>query len=217
MSAMLRQFSIRTRMIGAIAMVLALLLMVGGVGLFGMRSMHNQSQQFKEKTIQSSHQMASLVLSVGNLRRFEKDILIAYQTPEKVPEPLQRWEAALQQFNKTLAEMAAVQVEANASTLKEMKSLVDSYAAKVQPVFKQVGSGQVANVSVADQGIESAKVDIRKAQQLVDELGKQLDLATNKSLAEAQQTEDRVLLTFMAILALSALVVTPLTLLNMQS
>ncbi|WP_231512062.1 Tar ligand binding domain-containing protein [Paucibacter sp. KBW04] len=48
MSAMLRQFSIRTRMIGAIAMVLTLLLAVGSVGLLGMKSMHDLTQEFKE-------------------------------------------------------------------------------------------------------------------------------------------------------------------------
>jgi methyl-accepting chemotaxis protein len=60
MSAMLRQFSIRARMLGAIVMVLSLLLLIGGVGWFGMSSMHDQNRQI-------SNSQATLVKQVGAL------------------------------------------------------------------------------------------------------------------------------------------------------
>ncbi|MGS0757667.1 hypothetical protein ACVBEH_25225, partial [Roseateles sp. GG27B] len=60
MSAMLRQFSIRARMLGAIVMVLTLLLLVGGVGWFGMNSIHDQNRQL-------TNSQANLVKQVGAL------------------------------------------------------------------------------------------------------------------------------------------------------
>ncbi|WP_318013660.1 methyl-accepting chemotaxis protein [Roseateles oligotrophus] len=50
MSAMIRQFSIRTRMVGAIAMVLTLLLLVGGVGYTGMNTLRDQNRQIVENS-----------------------------------------------------------------------------------------------------------------------------------------------------------------------
>ena len=60
MSAMLRPFSIRTRMLGAIVMVLTLLLLVGSVGWFGISSAHEQNRQL-------SNSQATLVKQVGAL------------------------------------------------------------------------------------------------------------------------------------------------------
>ena len=57
---MLRQFSIRARMLGAIVMVLTLLLLVGGVGWFGMNSIHDQNRQI-------TNSQANLVKQVGVL------------------------------------------------------------------------------------------------------------------------------------------------------
>ncbi|MBB4842150.1 methyl-accepting chemotaxis protein [Paucibacter oligotrophus] len=217
MSAMLRQFSIRTRMIGAIAMVLSLLLVVGGVGLFGMRAMHDLTQAFKEQTIQTSHQMHNLVQSIGDMRRFEKDILIAYQSPDSARAYQQRWDQTLQQFGKAAKDLASHQPETKSLALDKMSALVEGYAGKAAPVFKEIIGGHVDSVGSANKQLESAKADIQAAQQLVDELSKQLDTNTNTALAKAQQTEDRVMTAFIAILLISAVVVIPLTLLNMQS
>ncbi len=60
MSAMLRQFSIRTRMVGAIAMVLALLLLLGGVGYQGINSLREQNHQLAESSGALAKQAAAL-------------------------------------------------------------------------------------------------------------------------------------------------------------
>ncbi|WP_310388684.1 methyl-accepting chemotaxis protein [Roseateles sp.] len=64
MSAMIRQFSIRTRMIGAIAMVLGLLLLVGGVGYLGMTALRDQNQQLVENTATLAKQASVLAQHV---------------------------------------------------------------------------------------------------------------------------------------------------------
>ncbi|MCV2355192.1 methyl-accepting chemotaxis protein [Paucibacter sp. B2R-40] len=60
MSALIRQFSIRTRMIGAIAMVLALLLMVGGVGFMGMNTLRDHNRQIVENSATLVKQASAL-------------------------------------------------------------------------------------------------------------------------------------------------------------
>ncbi|MDC8770696.1 methyl-accepting chemotaxis protein [Roseateles albus] len=60
MSALIRQFSIRTRMIGAIAMVLGLLLLVGGVGYMGMNTLRDHNQQIVENSSALAKQATAL-------------------------------------------------------------------------------------------------------------------------------------------------------------
>ncbi len=54
---LLRRFTIRLRMIGAILMVLALLAAVGGAGLFGMCRIQAQSAEFFEHSVSESRDL----------------------------------------------------------------------------------------------------------------------------------------------------------------
>jgi len=67
-SALLRHFSIRVRMIGAIAMVLALLTLVGGVGLYGMGSLKSQTKNFADMSVNEANALTALVRGMGDLR-----------------------------------------------------------------------------------------------------------------------------------------------------
>ena len=60
MNEMIRQFSIRTRMIGAIVMVLGLLLLVGGVGYMGMNTLRDHNRQIVENSSTLVKQAAAL-------------------------------------------------------------------------------------------------------------------------------------------------------------
>ena len=92
MSSLLRQFSIRLRMIGAIVMVLTLLLTLGSVGRFGMDSMRKQSDDILQRSVGDSTELTRLVHAFGDLRRLEKDMIINYEKPDNVKALRQQWE-----------------------------------------------------------------------------------------------------------------------------
>ena len=84
MQALMRQFSIRTRMMGAIGVVLVLLTMIGGAGLWGMNRLHALSVEFVDHAFEETLTLSRLQVALGDMGRFEKDMIIAYEKPEEV-------------------------------------------------------------------------------------------------------------------------------------
>ena len=94
MISILRNFTIRARMMGAIAMVLCLLAMVGGVGLWSLQQVNASSDYFIKVTHESLDNMGDLRNALGNLRRYEKDLLLNATDSAKVTDYKAKWTAA---------------------------------------------------------------------------------------------------------------------------
>jgi len=217
MSALLRQFSIRLRMIGAIAMVLALLVIVGGVGLIGMNSMRDQTQAFTESSVKQAHQATDLLKAMSDLRRFEKDMIIGYEKPEQVKTAREKWNGARESERAIIKSMMENADERSKAILSQIDPLLDAYTSKALPVMQQLEATAYDSASVADKLLTPAKEQAGQAEALVTELRKALAQAEEEAQARAQATQDRVFLIFIIALAFSAAIVVPLTLLNMQS
>jgi len=216
-SALLRHFSIRVRMIGAIAMVLALLTLVGGVGLYGMGSLKSQTKNFADMSVNEANALTALVRGMGDLRRYEKDMLLNYEQAEAVKSYHQKWDETRAGVDKVIKEMLAGEEDADNVVLRKLQPLLQDYADKAQPVVKQLEAGGYDNAAAANKLMAQAKASAHAAEQLIDELRKALSNESQAALQHAESTQSLVLSVFIAVLAVSALIVVPLTLLNMHS
>ena len=217
MSAMLRRFSIRTRMIGAIAMVLVLLLAVGSVGLLGMNSMRDQTKQFAEVSVGEANQVTRLVHAMGEMRRFEKDMIINYEKPEVVKAMHAKWDESRKAIAEIAKAMRSGESAGDKASMAKVLTLLDSYATKAQPVLTQLEAGGYDNAAVADKLLGRAKEDVALAEKQIDELRAALQQEAADTQQRAEATQGQVLTAFIVVLSLAAAVVVPLTLLNMQS
>ncbi|MDT8999369.1 methyl-accepting chemotaxis protein [Paucibacter sp. APW11] len=217
MSSMLRQFSIRTRMIGAIAMVLALLLAVGGVGLTGMSSMRSQTQRFVDVASTEASQITRLAQQMGNLRRYEKDLLLNMGQADASRAARQNWDKSVSEVTAILKRLDGGGDDAARKVLRKLAPLVDSYANRAQAVLSKAESGGFDAVSAANAALADAKSSIQEAERLLDEVQVALDRDAKELQIQSAKTEDRMLMAFMVVLGISALIVVPLTLLNMHS
>ena len=66
--SLMRQFTIRFRMLGAIAVVLLLLGLLGGAGMWGMFRIHAMSDAFVTHYFAQEAQIASLQVRLGTAR-----------------------------------------------------------------------------------------------------------------------------------------------------
>ena len=90
----LRNFSIRTRMYGAIAMVLVLLALVGVTGIWGLQTLDARSAAFVATTFEHAQSLSGLRHELGNVRRFEKDIALNFENAAALGGYLTQWQAA---------------------------------------------------------------------------------------------------------------------------
>ncbi|WP_279761471.1 methyl-accepting chemotaxis protein [Mitsuaria sp. GD03876] len=216
-SALMRQFSIRTRMIGAIAIVLALLMVVGSVGLFGMQSMRGQTQEFLEKSATRGQRVGALHGAMGDIRRYEKDMIINYEKPEVVKAAHGQWDASRKAAAASLDEVAALSPEDDKAVLMQIKAALDAYAQKAANVVNQLEAGAYDHAAVADRLLEPAKAQVAEAEKQLAEVEKRMETQAADMRAGIEKTQGGVLWTFGLVLVFAAIVVVPLTLLNMHT
>ncbi|MDL5033572.1 methyl-accepting chemotaxis protein [Pelomonas sp. APW6] len=214
MSSLLRQFSIRLRMIGAIVMVLTLLLTLGSVGLFGMDSMRKQSDDILQRSVGDSTELTRLVHAFGDLRRLEKDMIINYEKPDNVKALRQQWE---QSRDLVLKQAKALQHGKEAGPLGKLPAVIADYEAKARPVLQQLESGGYDNAAVADRMLAAAKDLAGEADKLVLDYQAGLQKDSAQLLEQSKKTQSSVFMIFVVVLIASGVVVVPLTLLNMHS
>ena len=80
--SLMRQFTIRLRMLGAIGVVLGLLGLLGGAGMLGMFRINDMSQNFMDHSFAKVSSMAELRGEMGAIRQYEKDMIIGYEKPQ---------------------------------------------------------------------------------------------------------------------------------------
>ncbi|HEY1397079.1 methyl-accepting chemotaxis protein [Roseateles sp.] len=216
-SALMRQFSIRTRMIGAIGIVLALLMVVGSVGLFGMQSMRGQTQEFLEKSAARGQRVGSLHGAMGEIRRYEKDMIINYEKPEVVKTAHAAWDAARKAAAEHLDAVSALSPDDDKATLAQIKASLETYAQKASNVVTQLEAGAYDHAAVADRLLGPAKDQVAQAEKQLDEVEKRMQVQAEDMRVGIEKTQGGVLWTFGLVLVFAAIVVVPLTLLNMQT
>ena len=214
---LMRQFSIRVRMIGAIGVVLALLLLVGSAGLWGMQRLHALSEHFVGHAYQETIDLSRLRLALADLRRHEKDMVIQYESPEQLSLAHMQWEKSRTEIGQYITAMRQGEDDEDNVILRDVESKLKDYSAAVEPVVSNIKNGGYDSATVANRMLARAherfdllQVDIKKIEAIVAAEATSL-------LAEEKAASDQTKMWFALALAVAALVVVPTTLANMQS
>src|SRR5690606_41863528 len=107
MQAFMRQYTVRMRMMGAIAAVLVLLGAVGGAGWWGMGRLSQVAQEFTDNAFRETLTLSQLKSTLGAMTSHEKDMVIAYERPEQVLKAKALWKAEIQKTGEQIEAMLA--------------------------------------------------------------------------------------------------------------
>ena len=213
----LRRFTIRTRMLGAIAMVLTLLAGVGGAGLWGLSQVSASNERFIASTYANTVVLAELRTAMGDVRRYEKDLLINYDSAAQQAAYRPKWQDAVDTVRARARQLAAAGVPAQHDAATQIDSGLAGYAALAAPVFKAIEIGGFNDAPVANKAIDPAKKLSHAAALQIDAIAALMAAQTLSAVAEQKQASQRAWAIFAAALAAAVLLVVPLTLLNMSS
>ena len=213
----MRRFSIRFRMLAAIGVVLGLLVLIGAAGLWGLQNTAQLSDRFATQAFQKTVTLSHLRSALADTSRFEKDMVIQYESPEQLSLASFYWERSRKSVVENLALMQ-VNTQPDALPLVErMQKNLDAYVGEVEPVVQRIQKGEFESATFASRAM--VKAHERYAQLLSDM--KQIEtlmLARADALHdESAQASRQTLIGFSIALALAVVVVIPTTLANMFS
>ena len=147
--AFMRRFSIRLRMVGAIGVVLLLLLMVGSAGMWGMQRLQTLSHEFVEHSFNETVTLSKLRLEMAVLSRYEKDMVIQYESPEQLSLAHMHWEQTRTEIYALMAAMQEGDADEDNAVLQQMAVNLKEYSAAVDPVVANIKAGGYDSATVA--------------------------------------------------------------------
>ena len=214
---LLRAFSIRLRMVGAIAMVLFLLGMVGATGFLGLSRVQAHGDEFSGVVFRDSETLSALRQDLGNLRRYEKDVVLSVEARDDAGPYLARWQQTLTAARKHADALATAGHATAQPVAREVDQRIGAYGSSAQPMLAKAAAGGFATPLEANRALDGADKEIRAVEEATGRLQVLLHAAA-QGLIEAQHAAgDTALVWFGVALAISILLVVPLTLANMAS
>jgi methyl-accepting chemotaxis protein len=214
---LMRQFTIRLRMIGAILMVVALLVMVGGAGLFGMFRIQTLSADVTAQALTVNSHVASLSEQVNLLRRHEKDLIINYEKAEAITALKAKWVDALRVVRAELKSLGDAEHHLDPKAIQAIGDRITQYEQAFLPVLRQIEASGYDSATTINKVSGRATEHVRAAEEGLAALRKSNTAAAEAARESMQDSVRHTLAAFAAALAVAVLLVVPLTLANSSS
>jgi methyl-accepting chemotaxis protein len=219
LSHLLRGFTIRTRMIGAIAIVLSLLLLLAGAGYAGMNAVRGASETYLVNSSVRLLKLSQLRFAVGQLGHSNDRLIDARQRLELLDEPLKEWDEAKSAADRLSGDLrnASAAVASQRALVSDLMDALKQHEAVFGPVIAKLK----ANDPAVGSGLTEARDQAQAALTLAEARVLKLEQAFEQEAKSAgAQFDDKVRLTLIAfgvLTLLAAVIVVPTTLINMQS
>ena len=213
--SLMRQFTIRFRMLGAIAAVLGLLGMLGGAGMLGMFRIHALSQDFVGDSFAKITRLNELRGHMNAVRLHEKDMVIQYAEPEAIKVAQSQWDTSVQQASAAAERLAAA--GSGATRARDIVQQLAAYRSALAPLVQALQAGAYVSATEAQKDARPALQVFAKADQSLATLGTELNQQVDTVVATQNDVSSQTQWLFALAVLVTVVVVVPLTLLNMQS
>ncbi|MDD2545041.1 MAG: methyl-accepting chemotaxis protein [Burkholderiaceae bacterium] len=215
--SMMRQFTIRFRMLGAIAVVLGLLGLLGGAGMVGMFRLQAVSQDFMDHAFAKVGHLAALRGEMGAVRLHEKDMFLQQDQPAAVRQAQARWLASLEQSRQVAERWLQGPEGPDSAVARQIAERLERYREAFSAVARQLETRGPDSAAIVQRMGGQALTEFAAADQLLQELETVLRSQASASLGQQAEVSRQTLWLFALAVLITVAVVVPLTLMNMQS
>ena len=217
MNKLLRSFTIRTRMRGAIAVVLLMFALLSAAALLGGQQLKSLNADFSKHSLAESRTLGRLHKSLGDLRKHEKDMVIDYEDSAAVARHHPLWSKTATDIRAEFEDLLQGEEDEDNPLARAAIEELNAYVKAAEPVIKTLISSGFDTAKVADKRLAQAKQHIDLVEAKVVAIAEVLASEAASAQGEYAQTMQTTLYAFCAVLAMVVLIVVPTTLANSHS
>jgi methyl-accepting chemotaxis protein len=210
----MRGFTIRTRMHGAIALVLLMFAALGLTGLLGGRQLMTLNNEVTTHAMRDLQHLSAIRQGLADVRLQEKEMVIAYEDADQVKQFRQRWNEAAERLQKSLQGLQQGKQEGNKAAAAEALKFLQDYRNGAQGVLNQIEAGGFDTAKVADRMLNRPKAAMREIEQRVEKVAGLIEQQAKAAEAEFGAEIASIGWRSLAVLVLVMVLVVPLTLIN---
>jgi methyl-accepting chemotaxis protein len=208
------QLSIRSKLLAMGALSTAALLLVGGLGGLGLFQARQQFNAFVGQEFAAQTQLLKLRANMGDMRRYEKDVILSIDDSDKAKAYQLKWKTA---FAGGQLALSALNAKGGCTDCPMVGDLLNQYARSAGDVLQRSINGQIVTSTEANELMAPAKATMHRAEPMIEQLVARLSEAAQTKSASVTEMAS-VQLTVMAAVALGALLcLLPAILLTIRS
>jgi methyl-accepting chemotaxis protein len=218
LATLMRRFTIRFRMFGAIGVMVVALALVGAIGVAAQLYANGITVKLVEQDMASLAELGRLQQAMASLRLNEKDMVIQYENSVEASNFKEAWtQSYLQMDTAAKALEPRLPLDTQRSQLKQILDDMHEFRKQFGPMATQLEAMAFPSAQVAAATIGRIEPLFRKANDGVKQLANELQATTQNNQRNLQSTIRQVVWLIAGVtLALLAFIV-PLTLVNTRS
>ncbi len=204
----LNRISVATKLALIVGVALLALAAVGGGGLVSLRAAGATTLAVMNTELEAVEQLGKARASVGNLRRYEKDMFLNLGDEAAFDGYLQRWRKEGDVAKALMSASQAVLGDAERERIAAMQRGLDNYRKGFEGLVLRIGTGQLNDPWAANKAMEPLKGDVRAMDKMLEELGSAVDTRVKARQAEIVAATQRNFVIGLAAFAAAALMLT---------
>ncbi|PZP34374.1 MAG: hypothetical protein DI603_05295 [Roseateles depolymerans] len=214
----LSDFTIRARLQALAVMAVAAMLVIGGHGLWSLAEFKARFGHYVANDVESLTQLANIRAGVGNLRRYEKDLLINLADAAAVQRYRKEWLATYDGVNSALNKVAGLDVAADVRRMPaELLAELQDYRRGLDGIVERVVRGEFADTASANKALEPIKAPVRAMDKSLAEMTQTVDRHSAGEVEALNQREQQVRGAMLAVIVVCVLLIGGYTVLNIRS
>ena len=214
----MRNYTIRTRLMALGLLSVLALLLIGGDGLWSMARIKKDFQHYVQQDVESLVQLSDVRAGVGNLRRYEKDMLINIGNDAAVRRYLQEWRKALDGVNRNLEAIAALDIAPEIKSMPPaMKASLANYRNGLEGIVERILKQEFVDAAEANRQTEPIKGPVRDMDKQLGEMTQAIMQRGAQEVERIDAEETRIRMALGGVMLVGVLVIGTFTFFNIVS
>jgi methyl-accepting chemotaxis protein len=214
----LSDYTIKARLLALAALAVLAMLVVGVQGLRSLSQARADFAHYVDNDVESLTQLAGVRAGVGNLRRYEKDLLINLADAKAVERYRKDWSDTFDKTADSLGRMGKLDMPADLKRMPEelLKALQD-YRSGFNGIAERVVKGEFADTAAANQAMEPVKGPVRAVDKTLSDMTANVDKHSAARVAQLAEKEAVIRRNLLIVIVVAVLLLSGYTAVNIRS
>ncbi|MFG6413209.1 methyl-accepting chemotaxis protein [Roseateles sp. DC23W] len=214
----LSDYTIKARLLALAALAVLAMLVVGLQGLRSLAQSKAAFTHFVAHDVEALSQLAGVRAGVGNLRRYEKDLLINLTDTRAVERYRKDWVETFDKVAVSLDKIGTLDVPDEIRRMPaELKTALQDYRGGFGAILERLAKGEFADTAAANQAMEPVKGPVRSLDKALADMTDSIDRNAARQVALLDEHEQAIRRNLTLVVIAAVLLLVGYTVVNTRS
>ncbi len=214
----LSNFTIKARLYALAGLAMVAMLLIGLHGLWSLSQAKTKFVHYLDNDVESLTQLAHIRAGVGNLRRYEKDLLINLADAKAVERYRKDWDETYGKVAASLTKVAGLDIAPDVKQMPaELIRLLQDYRGGFSGIAERLSRGEFADTASANRAMEPIKGTVRAMDKALADMTEKVDKHSLEEVAVLDRQERAIRMDLTLVIIGGVLVIGTYTMFNIRS